>query len=349
MITEVLPITEESLKKAREIILSGGVVAFPTETVYGLGANALNEDAVKKIFKAKGRPSDNPLIVHVAEKDKIAQLVEAVSPEAEKVIESFMPGPITVVMPKSKIVPDAVTAGGKTVGVRIPASIEARKFLLAVGVPIAAPSANTSSRPSPTSAQHVFEDLNGKIPLILDGGECSGGVESTVVSMIEGGAMLLRPGLVTVEQLSKVVGKVEIHPSVLADGKVDSVASPGMKYKHYSPVARVIIVNDDILFAKQIYSYLKSIGKNPVLLWQNDKNIIDENHYCFFEQNNKIEAAKNLFALLRKADSEGYNIVLAQGLDTKGEGLSVMNRLLRAAAFTVIDKNTDKQEINRML
>ncbi len=349
MITEVLPITEESLKKAREIILSGGVVAFPTETVYGLGANALDEEAVKKIFEAKGRPSDNPLIVHVAEKSAIEPLVKEILPDAKKVINKFMPGPITVVMPKSKIVPDKVTAGGKTVGVRIPESTAARQFLAAVGVPIAAPSANTSSRPSPTSAKHVFEDLNGKIPLILDGGECSGGVESTVVSINESEAMLLRPGLVTLEELSQVLKKVTVHPSVLADGKVDAAASPGMKYKHYSPVARVVIVNDDILFAKQAYAYIKSLGKKPVLLWQEDKNIKDEMYYCFFAQNDKALAAKNLFALLRRADSEGFDVVLAQGLDISGEGLSVMNRLLRAAAFTVIDKNTTKEEINRIL
>lgn len=349
MITEVLPITEESLKKAKEIILAGGVVAFPTETVYGLGANALDENAVKKIFKAKGRPSDNPLIVHVADKNAIGALVTKILPNAQKVIDTFMPGPITVVMPKSDLVPSAVTAGGATVGVRIPQSEKARRFLSAVGVPIAAPSANTSSRPSPTTAKHVFDDLNGKIPLILDGGECSGGVESTVVSFDEKKATLLRPGLITVEDLSCIVDKVEIHPSVLKDGKVDAAASPGMKYKHYSPCARVLIINDDVLFAKQTYKHLKSIGKNPVLLWQDDKKITDENHYLFFEKDDVALAAKNLFAFLRKADSEGYDVVLAQGLDTRGKGLSVMNRLLRAAAFTLIDKNTTKDEINRLL
>ena len=349
MITEVLPINEESLKKARDIILSGGVVAFPTETVYGLGANALDAKAVKKIFKAKGRPSDNPLIVHVADKRAIEPLVAEISLNAKKVIERFMPGPITVVMPKNDVVPSEVTAGGKTVGVRIPASETARRFLSAVGVPIAAPSANTSSRPSPTSAKHVFEDLNGKIPLILDGGECSGGVESTVVSINEKEATLLRPGLVTLEDLSQVLKKVTVHPSVLADGKVDSAASPGMKYKHYSPAARVIIINDDVFVAKQIYAYLKSMGKKTVLLWQEDNRIQNEEYYCFFAHNDKALAAKNLFALLRKADSEGFDVVLAQGLDVSGEGLSVMNRLLRAAAFTVIDKNTTKEEINRVI
>lgn len=349
MITKVLPITEESLKLAREIILAGGVVAFPTETVYGLGANALDETAVKKIFEAKGRPNDNPLIVHVADKDAINGLVTQISEKAQTVIDEFMPGPITVVMPKREIVPDAVTAGGKTVGVRIPASKNARQFLSFVGVPIAAPSANTSSRPSPTTAQHVFEDLNGKIPLILDGGECSGGVESTVVSLCTEDAMLLRPGLVTLEMLEEKIGKVLVHPSVLSDGKVDAAASPGMKYKHYSPSARVLVVNADILQAKKIYACCAAMGKKPVLLWEKDERISSEQFFEFFSNADKAQAAKNLFALLRRADSEGFDVVLAQGVDAKGEGLSVMNRLLRAAAFTVIDEKTSEEEINRIL
>ena len=337
MKTEVLTLDGRSAKKAAEIIHSGGIVAFPTETVYGLGADVFNETAVKKIFEAKGRPSDNPLIVHVAEKSKISDVAQEINANAQKIADKFMPGPITIVLPKKKNIPYSVTGGIDTVGIRIPEHEGARKFLSACACPIPAPSANSSGKPSPTSAQHVFDDLNGKIPLILDGGVCSGGVESTVISLCTPVPLLLRPGLVTLEMLESVLGRVDVHPAVLENGRVDKAASPGMKYKHYSPKARVLIVDSGADDAVRLYDMAKSMNKNPIILWDSLENFKGRNAKVLFENSDSAMAAKNLFAFLRAADDDGFDTVLIKSVDKSGAGLSVMNRMLRAAAFTVLD------------
>ena len=341
MKTEVLPITEESLQKAREIILAGGLVAFPTETVYGLGANALDAEAVRGIFAAKGRPSDNPLIVHVGEKAQIPALVREIPAGADKLMDAFMPGPITVVMPKKPCIPDCVTGGIDTVGIRLPEHPGAQAFLRACGVPIAAPSANTSGKPSPTTAAHVLEDMDGRIPLILDGGPCTGGVESTVISLCGEKPLLLRPGLVSHEMLESVLGEVRIHPAVLENGRVDRAASPGMKYKHYSPKARVLIVDAPAHDAAKLYDLAEKSGRRPVLLWHEEALPGFGNRAArpLLSHGNSAQAAQNLFALLRQADEEGFDTVLITAVTKAGAGLSVMNRMLRAAAFTVISSS----------
>ena len=347
MKTEILDLDENSCKKGAEIINSGGLVAFPTETVYGLGASVFDTKAIKSIYTAKGRPSDNPLIVHVADKEHIEQVAREISTNARMLIDKFMPGPITVVLPKRKEIPDCVTGGIDTVGVRIPEHKGARMFLKACNVPIPAPSANSSGKPSPTTAKHVFDDLSGKIPLILDGGACTGGVESTVISLCGETPLLLRPGLVSHEMLESVLGHVDIHPAVLENGKVDRAASPGMKYKHYSPKARVLIVDGDINCCEKLYALCIKINRNPIVLW-NGEEIENSKMHCapLMNHNDTYTAAKNLFALLRHADDSGFDTVLISAVDKSGAGLSVMNRMLRAAAFTVLtgDKIADINE-----
>lgn len=340
MKTELLKLDERSCKIAGEIIKNGGIVAFPTETVYGLGASVFNEKAVRSIYEAKGRPSDNPLIVHVADKTQISQVAREINKNAQLLIDKFMPGPITVVLPKRKEIPDCVTGGIDTVGIRIPEHEGARKFISACGCPIPAPSANSSGKPSPTNAKHVFDDLNGKIPLILDGGECSGGVESTVISLCGKKPLLLRPGLVTHEMLESVLGHVDIHPAVLENNKVDKAASPGMKYKHYSPSARVLIVDGKIESAVKLYKMAEEMGRKPLIMWNSEEiKSFSGSCYALLEHNDSGIAAKNLFSLLRKADEEQYDTVFITSVDKRGTGLSVMNRMLRAAAFTVLSEN----------
>ena len=347
MKTEVLEINENSLKKAGELIRNGEVVAFPTETVYGLGANVFNEDAVKKIFEAKNRPMDNPLIVHVASKEDILKVAREIPSNAQMLIDKFMPGPITIVLPKRKEIPMCVTGGIDTVGIRIPEHIGAREFIKACGCPIPAPSANSSGKPSPTSAQHVFEDLNGRIPLILDGGECNCGVESTVISLCGETPLLLRPGMVTYEMLCEVLGKVDIHPSVLENNKVDKAASPGMKYKHYSPKARVIIVDGNFDTAIKFYDFAKSNEKNPVILWAEEdlKAFGERSKISLYSDKDTRLAAKNLFKLLRDCDKKGFDTVFITAVPNKGAGLSVMNRMLRAAAFTVLNDSSCESDL----
>ena len=245
MITEVVNTErnpEAGTQKGARIIRAGGLVAFPTETVYGLGANGLNEEAVRSIFEAKGRPSDNPLILHVSKKSDVQQLWDTVPQLARQLMDTFWPGPLTLIAKRSKIVPNAVTAGLDTVAVRMPADKTARMLISNSGVPIAAPSANLSGKPSPTTAQHVLEDMDGRIPLILDGGPCKYGVESTVLSVV-GTPTILRPGAITREMLSAVIGEVQVARSILAPLREgETVASPGMKYKHYAPKADVIVI-----------------------------------------------------------------------------------------------------------
>ncbi len=338
MKTEMVALTADSCRRAAALIRAGETVAFPTETVYGLGADALNEAAVQKIYAAKGRPSDNPLIVHVAKKEQISLLAADVPAPARKLIDTFMPGPITVVLKKRACIPACVTAGGDTVGIRIPQHEGARAFLEACGCPVAAPSANSSGKPSPTRAAHVLEDLAGRIPMILDGGPCSGGVESTVISVCGDKPLLLRPGLVSYEQLCCVLGEVSIHPSVLKAGVVDQAASPGMKYKHYSPKARVVIVQASPVCACALYDAAAALGKKPVLLWEKEAAAVfkERSAFALFEKRDSALAAQNLFAFLRDMDEKGYNIIFVQAVDTHGAGLSVMNRLLRASGFTVL-------------
>ena len=314
MKTLLLKVDDNSLDIAAGLIKNGEVVAFPTETVYGLGADALNGSAVSKIFAAKGRPGDNPLIVHVCSKEQMMALGHW-NQNAEAVFNAFMPGPITMVL-KKKEIPNEVTAGLDTVGLRYPEHPDAQR-LIALAGPIAAPSANISGKPSPTKAQHVFDDFNTRIPLVLDGGDCGVGVESTVISVADK-PILLRPGGVTLEQLKKVLPDITVHDAVLANVKLDAAASPGMKYQHYAPNARVVIAND----SQALLDSALSKGIKAV---------------CYKKESAEVEA-RELFARLRKADDDGIRLVIFEMPDKEGMGLSVVNRLLRASAFTVVNK-----------
>lgn len=313
MKTQLLKACPESLEKGAEIIRAGGLVAFPTETVYGLGADAMNGEAVNSIFRVKGRPNDNPLIVHVCSKEQMKELGYW-NDNAEAVYEAFMPGPITMVLKKKQLPPE-VTAGLDTVGLRFPVHPDAQKFLALAG-PVAAPSANLSGKPSPTCAQHVFTDFDGKIPLIINGGECGVGVESTVISLAER-PVLLRPGGITPEQLKAVLPDMYIHEAVLKNITLDAVASPGMKYKHYAPQARVVLTRSD---GKALLADALAHGVRAEL---------------FGDERAEVQAHE-LFARLRQADAMGLELVIFSAPSCDGVGLSVMNRLLRASAFTVL-------------
>ena len=324
------------------LIRSGQLVAFPTETVYGLGANGLDGEAVQRIFEAKGRPNDNPLILHIAKKSDLKKLWAHVPDRAIPLMETFWPGPLTMIFHKADCVPYEVTAGLETVAVRMPSDKTARTLISKSEVPIAAPSANRSGRPSPTTAAHVLEDMDGRIPLILDGGTCRYGVESTVLSLI-GSPTILRPGAVTREMLEAVIGPVRLAPSILKPLEDREVAaSPGMKYKHYAPDAKVIVIDGTPEeTAKCVmtlyYDYLEE-GKNVEIL------STEQTHFRYRgasavsigDREHPETLCANLFRALRDVGSY-CDIILAEGIDTGEEGLAYMNRLLRAAGFERID------------
>lgn len=333
MITEIEKYSTESAVKAAELLKRGELVAIPTETVYGLAANALDADAVKSVFVAKGRPQDNPLIIHISDMSMLPPLVREMPDTAKSLAERFWSGPLTMILPKSDKIPNVTSGGLDTVAVRMPANSAAREIIEKCGFPLAAPSANLSGKPSPTTAQHVFEDMNGKIPLIIDGGECAVGVESTVVCFNNGKIHILRPGGITAEMLSEF-GAVEVDKAVTAQPESDDrVLSPGMKYKHYSPKADVYIVN---AHGKVFWEYCT----NRVIC--EDKLIVlcagegDNNVFFDYGKTPEIQAQR-LFALLRHADGIGAKTVLVEMPSTDGVGLAVYNRLLRAAAFRIID------------
>lgn len=333
MNTKFLKPTEENIASAGKIIAGGGLVAFPTETVYGLGADALNEAAVANIYKAKGRPSDNPLIVHVAKKEDIAPLVSEIPPKAQMLIDAFFPGPITVIMPKSEKIGKTVSGGLGTVGIRMPQNPIARALIEAAGTPIAAPSANTSGLPSPTEAKYVLEDMNGKIDAVIDGGSCRFGIESTVITLAGDHPVILRPGAITKEMMEEVIGPVEIASAVLEgmkDGEV--AASPGMKYKHYAPKAKIIIVNAD----KEKYeSYVNSQSGAFALCFEGDNITVPK--VTFGKEGDDLSQSHALFDSLRRLDELGAKKVYARNPKLSGVGLAVYNRLIRAAAFCVLD------------
>lgn len=333
METKILSTSKYDIALAGEIIARGGLVAFPTETVYGLGANALNEDAVKNIYIAKGRPSDNPLIVHIAEKEDIIPLVKEVTPKAQALIDKFFPAPLTIILPKSEKVGSVVSGGLDTVAVRMPENKTARALIKAAGCPIAAPSANTSGLPSPTKAKYVIDDMSGKIDAIIDGGDCEFGVESTVITLATEIPSILRPGAVTKEMIENVIGEVSVAKAVLEGMKNNEVAaSPGMKYKHYAPKARVFIVNAD----KKGYEQFVNSKKDCFALCFEDDNVTIPK-VTFGRENDDLSQAKELFDALRQLDEMGAKKVYARIPNTTGVGMAVYNRLIRAAAFSVID------------
>lgn len=334
MQTQIKDICSESLKEAAEHLARGQVVAFPTETVYGLGANALDAQAVLRIFKAKGRPADNPLIVHVSSVDQVAPLVEEIPPIAQKAMQLW-PGPLTLVMKKSSMVPDQTTAGLSTVGIRLPKNQAARDLIDACGCPIAAPSANVSGRPSPTTAQQVLEDMQGRIPLILDGGACEVGVESTVLDVTGPVPVVLRPGGVTLEQLLSLLGEVQVHAGAMAPlPKDDKPASPGMKYRHYAPTMPVYIAQQDDHLLDACLHLQRKGYRVAVLVHDQDLYLPQGVDILPLGIQGADQAAAQLYTTLRQCEQLQADVVLVQALpSTQGMGLAVMNRLLRAAGF----------------
>lgn len=315
---------EKALEKGAALIASGEVVAFPTETVYGLGADAFNGDAVKKIFEAKGRPSDNPLIVHISEIKDLEGLVSEVSEGAEKVIEKFMPGPITVIMKKSEKVPYSVTAGLETVGIRMPSHPVANAFIRACGTPIAAPSANRSTHISPTSAEHVFEDMNGRIPLIIDGGDCEVGIESTIIDMSTDVPTILRPGAVTAEMLAEVLGAVKTF-----SGKVVVAKAPGMKYKHYAPSCETVVAMSTES-ALKAYDEAQEKGLSPVLIASSAVCAAAGNRTHIDVGATDKEICRNIYAALHRGEKIAKYII-CEHFGDEGVCGSVMNRVMKSA------------------
>ena len=334
MITEIIrQPDEDALKRAGEILRNGGLVAFPTETVYGLGANALDADAAKKIYAAKGRPSDNPLIIHIADPhdaEKFAYTNEAYYALADR----FMPGPLTVILPKRDNIPNAVTGGLDSVAVRVPVHPTANALIRHAGVPIAAPSANVSGRPSPTRTDHVVCDMDGRIDMIIGGGDCEVGVESTIITLVTDTPCVLRPGKITVEELCEVLPDVTLSSAVM--GKYEGAPlSPGMRYKHYSPSASVTIIDGDY---KSIVSFLSQRPESGKLCFDGDTEIIAMPNTLICGSEHDAESqARMLFARLREFDDRPeIKEIYARMPQSDGMGLAVFNRLIRAAGFTVI-------------
>ncbi len=349
METKILKIVDieadyKAIEEGASLIRNGELVAFPTETVYGLGANALDARAVDKIYEAKGRPGDNPLIVHIADFDDVKLLVKELAGTAEKLMEAFWPGPLTLILKKSSIVPDRTTGGLNTVAVRMPDNPIALALIRESKLPIAAPSANRSGRPSPTEARHVAEDLMGRIPMILDGGPCSVGVESTVLDITGEIPNILRPGGITPKMLERVLGRVNIDAAVLKPiEKGSRIKSPGMKYTHYAPKASVVIVKgrlDDIASKIGELASEEAERGNRVGILATEETAdyyVKGQVICLGSRKKPETLAVNLFSALRKFDELGVDIVFAEWVEEKDEGLAVMNRMLRAAGFRVIE------------
>lgn len=329
---------DECLAMAGKILSDGGLVAIPTETVYGLAANALDDEACKKIYLAKGRPSDNPLIVHISELSQWKPLVKEIPENAIKLAKAYWPGPLTIILKRSDLVPKTTSGGLDTVAVRMPENKIARKIIEKAGVPLAAPSANTSGKPSPTCAKYVYEDMYGKIDAIVDGGECDVGVESTVITLATQPPKILRPGAVTYEMLKDVLGEVEIDKSVYEEvAKNTVVSSPGMKYKHYAPKANVVIIKGSFEAYKDYV--LSHLGADTVCLCFKDDvpKLKEVKTVVFGKEDDPLSQAHRVFDALREVDEAGAKTVYARFPEMDGIGLAVFNRLVRAAAFNIIE------------
>ena len=331
------------IKKAGEIIKSGGLVAFPTETVYGLGGDALNAKSSEKIYSAKGRPSDNPLIVHIADVDDLYKIAEDVPKEALQLADEYWPGPLTMIFKKKKCVPLETTGGLNTVAVRLPSHPVAREFIRASGGFVAAPSANLSGRPSPTTAEHVLEDMNGRIEMIIDSGACDIGLESTIIDFTGDIPMMLRPGFVSEQMLKEVLEKVSKDPAVFGEN-TEGVApkAPGMKYRHYAPKGNLTIVSGD---AQRVSEYIlsriqdKSKDIKVGVITCSDK--VKEYSGADFvgdigNRESEITIASRLYDLLRRCDDECIDEIYSEEFDTPNLGMAIMNRLIKAAGHTIV-------------
>lgn len=334
---------EEKIQRAAEIIRDGGLVAFPTETVYGLGADALREEAAAKIYAAKGRPSDNPLIAHIADREALYGLAEYVQGWAERLMDAFWPGPLTLVFPKKEIVPDGTTGGLPTVAVRMPSHRTARQLIRAAGIPIAAPSANTSGRPSPTTALHVLEDMDGKIDCILDGGAVGLGLESTIIDATGRVPVILRPGYISAEMIREVVGQVETDRAVeqpLRQGEAPK--APGMKYRHYAPKAKLVIVTgQEEAVTKRINELAaeyeaSGISCGVICVEETEAGYHCKNKKIIGSRHCQESIAHNLYAVLRQFDEGNTEMIFSESFEGGQLGPAIMNRLKKAAGFHIL-------------
>lgn len=324
------------IKKAADIIKSGGLVVFPTETVYGLGGNGLDASAAKKIYAAKGRPSDNPLIIHIDTPEE-AEKYCITNEYYYKLARSFMPGPLTVILPKKDIVPDSVTGGLDTVAVRCPSHPIAKALIAEARLPIAAPSANISGRPSPTCAEFVIEDMNGRVDMIIDGGECDIGLESTIVKLDGGNAVLLRPGAITYDALTCVCESVEIAPSVVESLKENErPLSPGMKYRHYAPNSPLVLVDGNDGDKLSFFIKARKSENCAILCYDEElEHLSGKNVLSIGKRNDQEHHAKVIFSALRNADKMGVDVIYGHLPTKDGIGLALYNRMIRAAAHTI--------------
>ena len=329
------------LELAGNIIKSGGLVLFPTETVYGLGANGLDENAVKEIYVAKGRSSDNPLILHISNVDMLSQIATNISDLEYRLMNAFWPGPFTIILNRKKVVPNIVTANLETVGIRMPSNKIAKELISYAGVPIAAPSANVSGKPSGTNIKDIFDELASKVDCIVDGGICEVGLESTVVRVIDGIPTILRPGKITPEQIKNVAGVVKIDKHIFSKlEENEKVLSPGMKYRHYAPSSKCVLVyskNNNLLVNK-----IKEISlqySKPLILSSTENKLFYSNNLVIDigSRFNLNEIAKNIFTDLRKVDGFNPDIVIIEGVSQEGLGLAIMNRLIRACEYNYVE------------
>lgn len=344
IVSKITHTTEDNaiIRKAGEIIHAGGLVAFPTETVYGLGGDALNPEASGKIYAAKGRPSDNPLIIHICKLEDITKIVSEFPDKAQRLAEEFWPGPLTMVLPKADIVPKQTTGGLDTVAVRMPVDPTALAFIEAAGGYVAAPSANISGRPSPTGAKYVIEDMSGRIEMILDDGDVEIGLESTIVDLTGEVPMLLRPGVITHKMLEDVLGHVDVDKTILDGNCLDKPKAPGMKYKHYAPKGELTIVTGD---AEAVLNKINTLSAeaagcgNKVGIIATDETI---NRYLANSvksagtRSDEVSIAKNLYRILREFDDEGVTVIFSESFSGGGIGQAIMNRLLKAAGHKVL-------------
>ena len=332
-------ISDSVMEQAGELLRLGALVAFPTETVYGLGADALNEEAAQKIYAAKGRPSDNPLIVHIADMEALERIVKTVPEEARMLAGAFWPGPLTMIFNKKECVPPGTTGGLSTVAVRMPADEIARELIRRGGGYIAAPSANVSGRPSPTTAQHVYEDMNGKIPMILDGGPVRIGLESTIVDLTEECPMILRPGYITLSMIRGVAGRAEIDQGLIAEDSSLSPKAPGMKYRHYAPRAKLQIVEGPL---EGVVSYINrkcaDSERNGIICTEETRErYFCGNVKCIGSRKDELSIASHLFSILREFDEDGTEQIYSESFESPELGQAIMNRLLKAAGHRKID------------
>ncbi len=334
---------ELALQEAGEILRQGGLVAFPTETVYGLGGDALNPQSSRKIYAAKGRPSDNPLIIHIASMEALPLIVKEVNDKVRKVAESFWPGPLTIILPKSDAVPEETTGGLQTVAVRLPSHPVARRLIECAGGYVAAPSANVSGKPSPTLAKYVIEDMDGRIDMIIDGGEVGIGLESTIVDLTVEPPQILRPGYITQEMLNEVLGAVDVDKTILDNSSGQAPKAPGMKYRHYAPKGDLTIVTGD---AADVVAYINAqateftaAGKKVGIIASEE--VLQQYRAAIVKnignRTDETAIARNLYRILREFDEEGAEIIFSEAFDDGGMGQAIMNRLLKAAGHKVIN------------